>query len=329
MFVYTACGRERRPGDPVRAREQHPTKPLALLPATGNGADVLDEVDRARRGCGRRRRAPSTVSRSSRACWPAIRFSRRSSIHFTGRPRRLPASTTASSSGSMNIFCPNPPPTSLHDDPDLVLRAARRARDEEAAHAVRALGRTPRRSSSRKGSQSPRRRGLHRHASGGAAERLGDDVGGRRRRRVELGVVAGRDRRRRRCRSRSGCTSRAPVGQRRVVVDDRRERLDLDLDELAGVLGQVPRLGHDERDGSPTKRTSPSASTRNGRPPVAALESTQASPTSRVEVGAGEHRDHAGQLAGRRDVERGDRAAATSLRTNAACSMPGTTTSST
>ena len=40
------------------------------------------------------------------------RFSRRSSTHTTGRPRARAASATATSSGCIGIFCPNPPPTS-------------------------------------------------------------------------------------------------------------------------------------------------------------------------------------------------------------------------
>ena len=41
-----------------------------------------------------------------------MRFSRRSSTHFTGRPIARDASTTAHSSRYTNIFWPKPPPTS-------------------------------------------------------------------------------------------------------------------------------------------------------------------------------------------------------------------------
>ena len=89
-----------------------PTKPIELLPAAGNDPTSSTNSARTPRMCASASSAKLTVMRSSRACWPAIRFSRRSSIHLTGRPRRLPANTTATSSGSMNIFCPKPPPTS-------------------------------------------------------------------------------------------------------------------------------------------------------------------------------------------------------------------------
>ncbi len=52
-------------------------------------------------------------SDSSRACPPPIRFSARSSIHFTGRsPMIMAATTVACSSLVGNAFCPNDPPTS-------------------------------------------------------------------------------------------------------------------------------------------------------------------------------------------------------------------------
>ena len=56
--------------------------------------------------------ATFTCANSLRECPADSRFSRRSSIHFTGRPRRYDASTTAHSSRYTNIFWPKPPPTS-------------------------------------------------------------------------------------------------------------------------------------------------------------------------------------------------------------------------
>ena len=57
--------------------------------------------------------AAMTSSDSSRACPPLIRFSARSSIHFTGRsPSTMAATTTACSSRVGNAFWPNDPPTS-------------------------------------------------------------------------------------------------------------------------------------------------------------------------------------------------------------------------
>ena len=87
------------------------------------------------------------------------------------------------------------------------------------------------------------------------------------------------------------------------------DRIDLDLDEVAGVLGDVARLGDDEGD-----RLAGEADVAVGqhaeRPAaVAALEVDPRLDDVAVEVGAGEHGDDAGQLAGRRDVERRDRAA--------------------
>ncbi len=53
-----------------------------------------------------------TLPCSLRECGADSRFSRRSSIHFTGAPRSRDASTTEHSSRNTNIFWPNPPPTS-------------------------------------------------------------------------------------------------------------------------------------------------------------------------------------------------------------------------
>ena len=63
---------------------------------------------------------------------PTSRFSRRSSIHFTGWPSRRDASTTAHSSRNTNIFCPNPPPTSRARDGDAALGDLEVPREEVA-----------------------------------------------------------------------------------------------------------------------------------------------------------------------------------------------------
>ena len=222
---------------------------MALLPAAGNDPTSSTSSARTPRMWPSASSAKLTVIRSSRACWPAIRFSRRSSIHFTGRPRRLPASTTATSSGSMNIFCPKPPPTSCMTTRTRFSGSAERPR-QEAADAVGALRRgvhdelvaepVPDRHDAA---------ALHRHAQVAVlVERLGDDVGG-----------AGEDLRRARDRRRAGCApatlsdrsgvhGSGAVGQRGVVADDGVDRVDLELDEVAGVLGDVARLGDDEHD---------------------------------------------------------------------------------
>ena len=133
-------------------------------------------------------------------------------------------------------------------------------------------------------------------------ERLGDDVGSRGEDGVELGIGGGRD----------GAVDVALVPgmdrpgagrQRGVVADDGVERIDVQLDEVAGVLGDVPRLGDDEG-----HRLAGEADVALGqaaeRPAAgAALEVDPRLLHVAVQVGAGEHGDHAGQLAGGRDVD--------------------------
>ena len=87
--------------------------PVPPVPPTGHAPAVLDVVEPGaeQAAVGVERRA-STVTASARAWLAAMRFSRRSSIHFTGRPRRWAAATTASSSRWQKYFWPKPPPTS-------------------------------------------------------------------------------------------------------------------------------------------------------------------------------------------------------------------------
>ena len=56
--------------------------------------------------------AASISTRASRACDAAARFSRRVSVHLTGRSIRRAAAATARSSGITCIFWPKPPPVS-------------------------------------------------------------------------------------------------------------------------------------------------------------------------------------------------------------------------
>ena len=80
-------------------------------------------------------------------------------------------------------------------------------------------------------------------------ERLGDDVGGAGEDRVELGVVGGRDAARATLPVELGVRpSGAPSASAASWPTTAGERVDVDLDELAGVLGDVAGLGDDEGD---------------------------------------------------------------------------------
>ena len=286
-----------------------PTKPPELLPAAGKAPTSSRSRARTPRMCPSSSTAQLTVIVSSRACWPARRFSRRSSIHLTGRARRLPATTTATSSGSMNIFCPKPPPTSC-----IITRTRFSGRPsgarQEPAHAVGPLGRGVHEQVLAVGV--PDRHdppALHGDAEVAVLrERLRDDLGRRRHHLLELVVLDvghavgdvvgpfGVDR----------------AGARReggVVTDDGGDRVDLDLDEVAGVLGDVARLGHDEHDRLAGEADVAVGEHAEGPALVAALEVDPGLGDVAVELGAGEHGDHPGQLAGGADVERRDRAA--------------------
>ena len=137
-------------------------------------------------------------------------------------------------------------------------------------------------------------------------EGLGDDVVGVGEDRVELRVVGCGDLTRDVVGSLRVHRAR-PVRHGRVVADDRVHRIDLDLDQVAGVLGHVARLGDDEGDrlareahvsvGQHTERTAG----------VGPLVVEPRRDDLVVEVGAGEHVDDAGELARRRDVEAHDR----------------------
>ena len=93
------------------------------------------------------------------------------------------------------------------------------------------------------------------------------------------------------------------------MADDGVERIDVDLHEVTRILGDVARLGDDER-----HRLAGEADVAIGEDPerpsaVAALEVDPHFLDVAVEVGAGEHGDHAGQFPGRGGVEGRDRPA--------------------
>ena len=88
------------------------------------------------------------------------------------------------------------------------------------------------------------------------------------------------------------------VGRRRGEVDDRGLRVEVDLDQLAGVLGDVATRGDDERDRvadvAHVGRRERRAATCSSSPSIACHAATEPA----VEVGGGEHGDDAGQLPG-------------------------------
>ena len=96
-------------------------------------------------------------------------------------------------------------------------------------------------------------------------------------------------------------------GERGVVADDGVDRLDVELDEVAGVLGEVAGLGDDQRHGLAGEAHVVLGEAAERPPAGAALEVDPRLVHVAVEVGAGEHGDDAGQLAGRGDVEGRDR----------------------
>ena len=116
----------------------------------------------------------------------------------------------------------------------------------------------------------------------------------------------------------------------RRVVDDRGERLVVDVDELGRVLGEVPALGDHERD-----RVADEAHLALGERRARRLRAPRADRRVplllhlRVEVGGGEHEVHARRAQRRGRVDPADRRCANGLRTKHACSIPGSETSST
>ena len=124
---------------------------------------------------------------------------------------------------------------------------------------------------------------------------------------------------------------RRPGGIERVLDGrDRRQLLVVDLHELRGVLGDVARLGDDER-----HRIADDPHAVDGerveQRVVQARERQQAHERvgERLHVGARVHRDDAGMAASRVDVDAADERVRERAAHEVACSMPGTVTSST
>ncbi len=189
---------------------------------------------RGRRGCAprRRRRRSTSPGRRGRAGPPSGSRAGPRSTSAVGRAACRPARPPAPR-GTMNIFCPKPPPTS-----PMITRTrfsgtpSARARKPRAPCGPWVESHTT--SSPRQGSQSDDEPpGLHRRADVPVLrERLGDDVRGAREDRVQLGIGGGRETHRH-VGVQLGVHQRRPVGHRRVHVDDGLLGLDLHLDERA------------------------------------------------------------------------------------------------
>ena len=163
------------------------------------------------------------------------------------------------------------------------------------------------------------------------AERLGDHVGGAGEDRLELGVVGGRHRLPATLVPSSRCTSGSASASAASKSTTGGSASKSTSTSSHGVLGDVADVGDDDGDrvaDEPDVAVGEHADTACR--PAGPSTSTQSRWTRRVEVGGGEHGDDAveGAAPRRRRVDvMWPRA--TSLRTNAACSMPGTATSST
>ena len=145
--------------------------------------------------------------------------------------------------------------------------------------------------------------GLHGHAHVPVLrERLVEDVRRAVQQPVQLGLVLGREHPGHVVRQ-LRVHQRAARGQRRGRVHDRLIRFDVDADQLGGVLGQVPRLGHHDDD-----RLADEPDVAVGQhPPRGAVHRSPgdlAGPS--VDVGRGQHRDHARRPPRLADVQAGD-----------------------
>ena len=123
---------------------------------------------------------------------------------------------------------------------------------------------------------------------------------------VQLGQVRGRDHPGQVVRQ-LRVHPRAALGQRRGRVHHRVLRLDVHADQLGGILGQVPRLGHHHDDRLtdvphvPVGQHPPGS--RVGAP---AGQHRPGLVRPRIDLGRGQHRDHARRPAGLADVQAGD-----------------------
>ena len=198
---------------------------------------------------------------------------------------------------------PEPAAGVAHDDPDALLGHAEET-GAELPDLVGHLGRRPDRHLAARArplhDESAR---LHRHRRVRVlTNRLGDDVRCRGERRFD---VAGR---------RPGHLADDVSGHglvdgdltavRRGVVDDGRQRLEVDHHQVGCVLGDVAALGDDERDGVAREAdfVLGQRRTRHLRD-VRADRGVPLLPGTRVQVGADEHGVHAGQVLRLADVD--------------------------
>ena len=97
------------------------------------------------------------------------------------------------------------------------------------------------------------------------------------------------------------------VGRRDLEVDHGRKRLELDVDQVAGVLGDVPVLGDNDRDRIADEAHGVRRQDRSGRPDDATADRrVERRVLEGREVLVREHGMDAGQRTGRGEVERDD-----------------------
>ena len=271
-------GAEAGPGDAVGAGKQHADRGGgADRPRCRVGAAVGDEVDG--RGLDRAvaRRTPCATSACScRDCPAASRFSRRSSTHLTGAPTFGAASIRHISSRWHHDLLTEAAAGVAHHHPDAVLRDAEQPRAEQPHLVGRLGGRVDGQLTGRRGVVDDEAATFHRYRRVAPAGRRSRSRRGRRWRTRRRAPTPGAPPARRRGSSR-GPGARARRRPRRVeVVDDARQRLVVDVDELGCVLGEVQRcrrrrVRRGRRRNAPRRRRAAGEASRGspGRPTCA------------------------------------------------------------
>ena len=207
----------------------------------------------------------------------------------------------------MKNFCPKPPPTSWRLDPHEMRRHAGDPRDRLLG-LVRVLRAHPRVQLAR--GRLVRRRRSRASPSAPGVWRCWRNVRRTTLSPCEQRLELGRDRERHlraEVRPELGMHDRHAVVERALDVDDRG------LARRSRPRRARPRprrrSGSRRRSstiGSPTKRTSPSASGRSGAPGIVEQQRRLHRARVRIEIGRGQHRDHAVERARRLDVDAHD-----------------------